>query len=145
MKKVFYSLTVLALMFVFASCGKNNRQNFDNAEENLELRAATLGFSDTGAYKAHVAAQCATGNHENCCILNGKHQACTYPHHLGTNCDGTHRHGAAHGNHDGKCNNLNCTGFVDADSDGKCDNCTDTGNCTQPQDGTGNQHGGNHH
>jgi hypothetical protein len=73
MKKIIHFLSVFAFMFVFASCNMEGGQNFDSAEENPELRAATLGFSDADAYRAHVAAQCTAGNHENCCCVNGRH------------------------------------------------------------------------
>ena len=101
MKKVFYSLTVLAITVAFASCSKDDDHDFNDASQNMELRASTLGFSDANAYKASVAEQCAAGNHENCDILNdGTHQACAYSEHAGANHDGTHHNGTDHGTHD---------------------------------------------
>ena len=116
--------------------------------ENIQLRAANLGFTDVNAYQTNVTQQCAAGNHENCCVINGTHQVCPYPDHLGVNCNGTHCNGKNHtGQCTTNCKNPDCTGFVDADGDGICDNCADTctGTGTHPQDGTGNQHGQGHH
>ncbi len=100
MKKLVYSLAVLAIVLVFASCNKDDNQSMDTATPNLELRAATLGYTDVETYKANVVAQCAAGNHQNCDIYNdGTHQPCAYCEHAGTNCDGTHHGGSDHGTH----------------------------------------------
>lgn len=110
MKKVFYSLTVLAFVAIFASCTKNDDHNFDNANKSLELRAASLGFENVEDYKASVARECAAGNHENCDILNnGTHQACGYADHSGTKHDGTVHHGndINHGHNNNSNNNSN--------------------------------------
>ena len=126
MKKVIYLWSLVAVTVAFASCNSNDSQNLDSATQNLELRAASLGFSNVDAYQAFVANQCAAGNHENCCPLkDGTCQACPYPDHLGMKCDGSHRHGAAHGMQNGKGNGSSdcCKNFVDADGDGICDNC----------------------
>ncbi len=114
MKKVFYSLTVLAITVAFASCSKDDDHDFNDASQNMELRASTLGFSDANAYKASVAEQCAAGNHENCDILNdGTHQACAYSEHAGANHDGTHHNGTDHGTHDANGHSHNSHGNDD--------------------------------
>ncbi len=102
MKKVFYSLTVLAFVFTFASCSNDDDQHdFNNAKQDVTLRATALGFSDMNAHTTAVAEQCAAGNHENCDIqTNGTHQACGYAEHTGTNHDGTQHNGTEHGTHD---------------------------------------------
>ena len=101
MKKNFYSLAILAFVVALASCSKDDEHNLGNTEQNLELRASSLGFSDANAYKASVAEQHAAGNHENCDILNnGTHQTCGYAEHSGTKHDGTHHNGTDHGTHD---------------------------------------------
>lgn len=100
MKKVFYSLAVVALI-TFSSCSKDEDHNFDQAEQNVALRASSLGYTDVATYEESVTQQCAEGNHENCDIqTNGEHQACTYPEHAGMNHDGTDHNGTDHGMHD---------------------------------------------
>jgi hypothetical protein len=101
MKKVIYFFAVVVLAIGFVSCNNDDDHDFSSAEQNMELRAATLGFSDAEAYKTSVAEQCAAGNHENCDILNdGTHQPCIYSEHAGTRHDGTHHNGTGHGTHD---------------------------------------------
>lgn len=102
MKKLFYSLAVVALVAVsFAACSNdNNDDSGTSSEPNIEARAAALGFEDANAYKASVAEQCAAGNHENCDInSDGTHQACAYADHSGKKHDGTHHNGSNHSNH----------------------------------------------
>ena len=97
--KRFFSLSVIAIVISLVSCDKGDDQNF--ASQNLETRAATLGFSDVNTYNAYVAEQCRAGIHENCDVLNnGTHQACAYSEHVGTKHDGTHHNGTEHGTHD---------------------------------------------
>lgn len=111
MKKLFYSVAICALVMAFVSCDNDDDHNYGNAEQNLELRAATLGYSDVETYKASVAEQCAAGNHENCDILtDGTHQVCTYNDHSGTNHDGTHHNGSDHGTHDANGHSHNSHG-----------------------------------
>lgn len=130
MKKVIYSLAILAISVAFASCSNDDDHNLDNATQSLELRASALGFSDTNAYKSSVAEQCAAGNHENCDILNdGTHKACAYSEHAGTNHDGTHHERTNHGTHDANGHSH--------DSHGNDDN----GN----HDNGGSHDGGGHH
>lgn len=101
MKKVIYLFAVVALTVGFVSCSNDDEPDFDNAEPNLELRAASLGFSDVDTYKTCVAEQCILGNHKNCDILtDGTHQACAYQEHCGTKHDGSHHNGSDHGIHD---------------------------------------------
>jgi hypothetical protein len=119
MRKVFYSLTVLAVMAVFVSCSRDDDRDLDNAIQNMELRAATLGFSDVNACTASVAEQCAAGNHENCDILNsGAHQACAYSEHVGTGHDGTHHSGTDHGTHDANGHSHNSHGSGNSENHG---------------------------
>lgn len=100
MKKVFYSFVALALTATFVSCNNDDHEP-GFSDQNIETRAAALGFDNVETYKSSVAEQCAAGNHENCDILNnGTHQVCTYADHSGTKHDGTHHNGSDHGNHD---------------------------------------------
>lgn len=100
MKRVFYLATALAAVG-FTSCNKDDNHDFYNDKQNLELRAASLGYSDVNAYKTSVAEQCAAGNHENCDVLNdGTHQACAYQDHSGKKHDGSNHNGSDHGSHD---------------------------------------------
>lgn len=100
MRKVFYSLAALILTVTLVSCS-NDDHDFNSDEQNMELRAAALGFSDVDSYKASVSQQCTAGDHENCDILNnGTHQACAYKEHSGTKHDGSHHNGSNHGTHD---------------------------------------------
>lgn len=100
MKRVFYLVIAIAAVG-FTSCSKDDNHDFDNDQQNLELRAASLGYSDVNAYKTSVAEQCAAGNHENCDALNdGTHQACAYQDHSGTKHDGSQHNGSDHGTHD---------------------------------------------
>ncbi|MEN9920051.1 MAG: hypothetical protein RL662_2487 [Bacteroidota bacterium] len=106
MKKILYSLAILALAVVFMSCGKDDNHDIVSTGHSIEDRARSLGFSDANAYTASVAQQCAIGNHENCDILNnGIHQVCGNAEHLGNKHDGTHHNGMNHGADDA----LNCT------------------------------------
>ncbi len=101
MKKVVYSVAILAFAFVLTSCSKDDDHNVDNTAQDVELRAQSLGFADANAYKSSVAEQCAAGNHENCDILtDGTHRACGYADHAGKNHDGTEHNGTDHGVHD---------------------------------------------
>jgi len=144
-KKILVAVLIcgISMSIAITGCSKENAlvdSEANNEIENIQLRAANLGFTDVNAYQTNVARQCAAGNHKNCCVINGMHQVCPYPDHLGVNCNGTNCSGKNHaGQCTTNCKNPDCTGFVDADGDGKCDNCTGTG--THPQDGTGNQHG----
>ena len=91
MKKLFYSLAVVLFAATFASCDKNDHDDFGtSAKQDIEVRADALGFDDVAAYKASVAEQCAAGNHENCdTYKDGTHEACAYSDHSGKNHDGT--------------------------------------------------------
>ncbi|MDH6304154.1 hypothetical protein M2459_000882 [Parabacteroides sp. PF5-5] len=101
MKKLFYSLAVVLLAVAFVSCNNENQDDIDTLEkEDIETRAAALGFEDVAAYKACVAEQCAAGNHENCDICeDGTHEACPYFEHSGKKHDGTHHNGSNHESH----------------------------------------------
>lgn len=102
MKKIFYLLTLVLSTVIFASCSNDDHDDFGtSAKQDIEARAAALGFDDVTAYQASVAEQCAAGNHENCDIYsNGTHEACAYSDHSGQNHDGTHHNGTDHGIHD---------------------------------------------
>ena len=105
MKRVFYSLAVLASVITFVSCSQDDDNNFGDIDQSLELRASTLGFSNGDIYKSSVLNQCAAGNHENCDILaDGTHQVCINSQHSGIKHDGTHHNGTGTGhggnNHD---------------------------------------------
>ncbi|WP_280647274.1 MULTISPECIES: hypothetical protein [unclassified Dysgonomonas] len=86
----------------FIACSNDDHDDFGTtSQQDIEVRAAALGFDDVAAYKANVAEQCVAGNHENCDIYNdGTHQACAYSDHSGQNHDGTHHNGSDHGTHD---------------------------------------------
>lgn len=102
MKRVIYLFAVVALTAGFVSCNNDDDDNFSNAEQDLELRASTLGYSDAASYQENVTEQCELGNHENCDIqTDGTHQVCKYPEHSGTKHDGTHQNGSDHGTHNG--------------------------------------------
>ncbi len=95
MKRAIYLFAVIAMVFV--SCNKDDH-NFNNTEQNLELRAKTLGYSDINSYQDSVAIQCASGIHENCDIqTDGTHNVCGYVNHSGTRHDGSHHNGSNHG------------------------------------------------
>lgn len=166
-KKFLITVLICGAMMSVVITGCNKDGNLLDGEmnsetENIQLRSAALGFANVNDYQEYVAQQCIAGNHENCCVLNGIHQVCTYPNHLGINCQGAHHHGANHIGQGNNCSNPNGTGFVDADGDGICDNCTGTGKgnnqCTNPNctgfvdtngDGVCDNHtgsgGGGHH
>ena len=96
-----YLAATLVLVAILAACNKHE-SNSDLAEQNLELRAKNLGFSDVEAYKVHVAQQCEAGIHNNCDpYTDGTHHACAYNEHSGTKHDGSHHNGTSHGSHDG--------------------------------------------
>ncbi|KAA6301334.1 MAG: hypothetical protein EZS26_002531 [Candidatus Ordinivivax streblomastigis] len=136
MKKVFYSLATLALVFVLASCSQDDdKQNLDGIEGNMESRAAILGYFDTDTYVESVAEQCAAGNHENCDIYaDGTHKACSYSEHSGTNHDGTNHDGTSHGTHD-------ANGHSHNDSDENHNN----GNHSNETHNNENHNNGGHH
>lgn len=101
MKRAIYLFSVVALAVGFVSCNNDDNHDFSNASQNIELRAASLGYKDVASYKASVAQKCAAGNHENCDIhSNGTHKVCAYTEHSGTKHDGTHHNGSDHGTHD---------------------------------------------
>ena len=102
MKKLFYSLAVVLFAVTFVACSNDDHEDFGtSAKQDIEARAAALGFDDVAAYQASVAEQCSAGNHENCDIYNdGTHEACAYSDHSGKNHDGTHHNGTDHGTHD---------------------------------------------
>ncbi|MDL2213894.1 hypothetical protein LJC05_01120 [Bacteroides sp. OttesenSCG-928-J23] len=104
MKKLFYSLTVALFAISFVACDNDNHDDFGtSAKQDIENRAATLGFNNAEAYTRYVAEQCAAGNHENCDIYNdGTHGVCAYSDHSGKKHDGTHHNGSNHGTHDKK-------------------------------------------
>jgi hypothetical protein len=85
MKRAIYLFAVVALAVGFVSCDNDDDHDFSSADQNIELRAATLGYEDVASYQASVAEQCAAGNHENCDIQNnGTHNVCAYTEHSGT-------------------------------------------------------------
>lgn len=101
MKRATYLFAVVALAVGFVSCNNDDDHDFSNADQNIELRAASLGYEDVASYQASVAEQCAAGNHKNCDIQsNGTHNVCAYTEHSGTKHDGTHHNGSDHGTHD---------------------------------------------
>jgi hypothetical protein len=112
MKRAIYLFAVVVMATGLVACNNDDDHDFSsNAEQNLELRAKTLGFSDAEAYKTSVTEQCAAGNHANCDILsNGTHQACAYNDHSGTNHDGTYHNGSDHGTHDANGHSHNSQG-----------------------------------
>lgn len=103
MKKLFYSLVVIFCAISFIACSNDDHDDFGkSSKQDIEARAAALGFDSVDAYKASVTEQHNADNHENCDIYNdGTHQACTYSDHSGKNHDGTHHNGTDHGTHDG--------------------------------------------
>lgn len=102
MKKVFYLVVVTVFAVTFVSCSNDDHDDFGTTtQQDIEARAAALGFESAADYQTSVAEQCAAGNHENCDIYNdGTHTACAYSDHSGTNHDGTHHNGTDHGSHD---------------------------------------------
>jgi hypothetical protein len=82
------------------ACNKEDiSTNSSMEEQNIELRAVTLGYPDVATYAANVTQQCASGNHENCDLsIDGSHHACIYADHAGINRDGTHHSGSGHHN-----------------------------------------------
>lgn len=53
MKKLFYSLAVVLFAATFASCDKNDHDDFGtSAKQDIEVRADALGFDDVAAYKS---------------------------------------------------------------------------------------------
>lgn len=102
MKKLFYLVAVTVFAVTFAACSNDDHDDLGTTfQQDIEARAAALGFDDVAAYQASVAEQCAAGNHDNCDIYNdGTHSVCAYSGHSGTNHDGTHHNGSDHGTHD---------------------------------------------
>ncbi|MFV0291135.1 MAG: hypothetical protein ACK5IJ_09630 [Mangrovibacterium sp.] len=102
MKKFFYPLAAVLFVATFASCNKNDHDDFGtSAKQDIEARAAALGFDDVAEYQTSVAEQCATGNHDNCdAYKDGTHGVCSYADHLGQNHDGTQHNGTDHGTYD---------------------------------------------
>lgn len=99
MKKVIGSLTILALIAVFASCNKDDNQDPTNLESDIESRALALDYPDAVSYADSVTVQHASGDHQNCDTLaNGTHTVCTHVEHSGSKHDGTHHSGTAHSN-----------------------------------------------
>ena len=135
MKRTFYCLAALALAVTCVSCIQDEDNNLTPNDQNLELRASTLGYTDGNTYKNRVLNQCADGNHENCDILaDGTHRVCTNVQHTGIKHDGTHHNGTGHGGqfHDP----ATCT-----DATHNHTNCPyDPATCTDPthNHGTGN-------
>lgn len=102
MKKLPYLFAVVLLVITLTACNGDNHDDFGtSAKQDIETRAADLGFDDVDAYKASVYKECAAGNHENCDIYNdGTHQVCVYSNHSGKNHNGTFHNGTEHGTHD---------------------------------------------
>ncbi|MDR0414863.1 MAG: hypothetical protein LBH84_05545 [Prevotellaceae bacterium] len=100
MNKVIFSAGVCTFAVALTACNKEDFSTNPSVEEqNIELRAATLGYPDAATYAENVAQQCASDNHENCDLLvNGSHRACTYADHAGINHDGTRHSGSDHHN-----------------------------------------------
>lgn len=95
--KIICLLSAMIIIVSVASCSKSDN---NKVEQNLELRAKSLGYPDVVTYKSNVTQQCVAGNHENCDIYDDQtHRACAYQEHSGTNHDGTHHNGTAHGTH----------------------------------------------
>ena len=102
MKKLFYFVAVTVFAVTFVACHDDEHDDFGTTQQqDIEARAAALGFESAAAYQANVAQQCAAGNHENCDIYNdGTHAACAYADNSGRNHDGSHHNGTGHGTHD---------------------------------------------
>jgi hypothetical protein len=138
MNKVNFSVWVCAFAVVCTACSVEDvSTNLPTEEQNIELRAATLGYSDAATYAADVAQQCASGNHENCELsVDGSHRVCTYADHAGTAHNGTPHSGSVHHNaHD----SATCT---DASHNHGDDSTHDPATCT---DASHNYGGGNAH
>lgn len=89
-------IMLAALATSLASCKKEHHS--DAPENNIETRAAALGFGDVQTYRDHVRQECAAGNHANCDVAtDGTHQACGDRTHNGQCHDGTPHQGANHG------------------------------------------------
>lgn len=78
-------MAVVLFAVTFVACSNDDHEDFGtSAKQDIEARAAALGFDDVAAYQASVAEQCSAGNHENCDIYNdGTHEACAYSDHSG--------------------------------------------------------------
>ncbi len=110
MRKVIYLFAVVVLAVGFVSCNDDDH-DYKTDDQNIELRAKTLGYTDAVTYKQSVATQCEAGNHENCDIQNdGSHNVCAYAEHSGMKHDGTDHKGNAHGTHDKKGHSHNSHG-----------------------------------
>jgi hypothetical protein len=176
MKKTFYPLVLFLFAGVFTACENDDVINRNlnevepdiktvtesetKTENELSLRALSLGYSDTTSYTASTWQKCLANNHTNCDVLaDGSHQPCIHASHSGTRHDGTPYNGTGGGinnHHSGNTNNTHdiatCTdashnhGNNAAHDINTCTDASHNHNANNKHNGNSNKHNnGGHH